>query len=103
MADCATNPYQAVTAVLQAARLGFLEELPLQKPEDLDGMERVRAKRHVPSTLDKALLALDKDQPLRKAVGELYCDALLCLKNDEYNRLKGKSVDEVRDYYLPFV
>lgn len=103
MADCATNPYQAVTAVLQAAKLGLQGELPLQKPEDLDGMERVREKRHIPSSLDKTLLALDKDKPLRMAVGELYCDALLFLKNDEYSRLAGKSVDEVRDYYLPFV
>lgn len=103
MADCATNPYQAVTAVLQAAKLGLQGELPLQKPEDLDGMERVREKRHIPSSLDKSLLALDKDKPLRMAVGELYCDALLFLKNDEYSRLAGKSVDEVRDYYLPFV
>ena len=77
MADCATNPYQAVASVLQAAKLGVEGKLPLQAAEDLDGMERVRAKRHVPSTLDKALDALDKDKKLRDAVGNLYCDALL--------------------------
>lgn len=103
MADCATNPYQAVTSVLQASRLGLEHKLALQKPEDLDGIERVREKRHVPATLDKALDALDKDKPLRQAVGELYCDALLFLKRDECKRLSGKSVDQVRDYYLPFV
>ncbi len=103
MADCATNPYQAVTAVLQAAKLGVEANLPLQPAEDLDGMERVRAKRHVPSSLDKALDALDKDKKLRDAVGNLYCDALLYMKRDECSRLRGKSVDEVRDYYLPFV
>lgn len=103
MADCATNPYQAVTAVLQASRLGFDKKLALQKPEDLDGIERVRAKRHTPATLDKALDALDKDTALRDAVGALYCDALLFLKRDEINRLQGRSVDEVRDFYLPFV
>ena len=103
MADCATNPYQAVTAVLQSARLGALAKLPLQKAEDLDGMERVRATRHIPATLDKALNALDQNTALRKAVGELYCDALLFLKRDEFKRLQGKSVNEVRDFYLPFV
>lgn len=103
MADCATNPYQAVTAVLQAARLGFVDKLPLQPAEDLDGWENVREKRHVPSGLDKSLDALDKDVALRNAVGELYCDALLYLKRDEFNRLVGKSVDDVRDFYLPFV
>ena len=103
MADCATNPYQAVTAVLQAAKLGVDKKLPLQAPEDLDGVEHVREKRHVPSGLDKSLNELDKNIELRKAVGELYCDALIFLKRDEFNRLKGKSVDAVRDYYLPFI
>jgi glutamine synthetase len=103
MADCATNPYQAVTAVLQAARLGYVNKLPLQPPEDLDGWDNVREKRHVPSGLDKSLDALDKDVTLRRAIGELYCDALLYLKRDEFKRLIGKSVDEVRDFYLPFV
>jgi len=103
MADCATNPYQAVAAVLQAARLGYVSKRRLQPAEDLDGMENVREKRHIPSGLDKSLNALDKDVALRQAVGELYCDALLFLKRDEFKRLVGKSVDEVRDYYLPFI
>ncbi|MBT4566646.1 MAG: glutamine synthetase [Marinovum sp.] len=103
MADCATGPYQAVATVLQAARLGYVNKLPLQPAEDLDGWENVREKRHVPSGLDKSLDALDKDVELRKAIGELYCDALLYLKRDEFKRLVGKSVDEVRDFYLPFI
>jgi len=103
MADCATNPYQATAAVLQAARLGFENKLPLQPAEDLDGIENVREKRHIPSGLDKSMNALDKDVPLRQAVGEAYCDAFLYLKRDEFKRLLGKSVDEVRDYYLPFI
>ncbi len=103
MADCSTNPYLAVTSVLQAARLGVANSLPLQKAEDLDGMENVRARRHVPATLNKALDALDNNALLREAVGSLLCDALLFLKRDEVKRLAGKSVDEVRDFYLPFV
>jgi glutamine synthetase len=103
MADCASNPYQAVAAILQAARLGLQHKLPLQSAEDLDGMDHVRETRHVPSALDKSLDALDRDVDLRQAIGELYCDALLFLKRDEVNRLKGKSVDDVRDYYLPFL
>jgi glutamine synthetase len=103
MADCATNPYQATAAVLQAARLGFEGKLPLQPAEDLDGIENVRETRHVPSGLDKSLDALDHDQDLRAAVGLEYCDALLFLKRDEFKRLLGKSVDEIRDYYLPFI
>ncbi len=103
MADCATNPYLAVTAVLQAAKLGVDSKLPLQPAEDLDGIENVRERRHVPSALDKSMAALDEDEALRKAVGELLCDAMIFLKRDEFKRLQGKSVDEVRDYYLPFI
>lgn len=103
MADCATNPYQAVAAVLQAARLGYRSEMPLQPAEDLDGLENVREKRHIRPGLDKSLDALDQDKALRQAVGELYCDALLFLKRDEFKRLVGKGVDDVRDYYLPFI
>ena len=103
MADCATSPYQAVAAVLQAARLGVAGRLPLQTAEDLDGLENVRERRHIPSGLDKSLEALDKDVMLRQAVGEAYCDGLLYLKRDEFKRLLNKSVDEIRDFYLPFV
>ncbi|MEM7289883.1 MAG: glutamine synthetase family protein [Pseudomonadota bacterium] len=103
MADCATNPYLAVTAVLQAAKLGLESKASLQAAEDLDGIENVRERRHVPSALDKSIEALDADKPLRKAVGELLCDAMIFMKRDEFKRLQGKSADEVRDYYLPFI
>ncbi|MEO9576256.1 MAG: glutamine synthetase family protein [Tateyamaria sp.] len=103
MADCATNPYLAVTAVLRAALLGIENSYAVPEAEDLDGLENVRATRHVPSALDRALDALDADKPLRMAVGEEICDALIFLKQDEWKRLQDKSVDEVRDYYLPFV
>ncbi|MDB4115827.1 MAG: glutamine synthetase family protein, partial [Planktomarina sp.] len=103
MADCATNPYLAVTAVLQAAKLGVIEKLPLPPAEDLDGMENTRASRHVPPSLDRAIDALDDDVQLRGAVGNLLCDALIFQKRDEFNRLKGKTVDQVRDFYLPFI
>ncbi|MEM6898032.1 MAG: glutamine synthetase, partial [Pseudomonadota bacterium] len=98
-----TSPYIAVAAVLQAALLGVTGGLPLPKAEDLDGIDNVRATRHVPPTLLRALDALDADQALRMAVGEEICDALLFLKRDEAKRLSDKSVGEVRDYYLPFV
>ena len=103
MADCASNPYLAVTAVLQAAKLGFEGKLPLQAAEDLDGIEDVRERRHIPSALDKSMDALDADVTLREAVGNLLCDAMIFMKRDEYRRLQGKSVDEVRDFYLPFI
>lgn len=103
MADCATNPYIAVASVLQASLLGVEGKLDLQPAEDLDGLENTRATRHVPPSMDRAMDALDADETLRKAVGEELCDAILFLKRDEFKRLDGKSVDEVRNFYLPFV
>ncbi len=103
MADNAANPYLAVTAVLQAARLGVEGDYRLQAAEDRDGLENVRETRHVPSALDKAMDALDKDEALRNAVGSEICDAMIFLKRDEFKRLAGKGVDDVRNYYLPFI
>lgn len=103
MADGATNPYLAVTAVLQAALLGVENAYALPPAEDLDGFENTRATRHTPPTLERAMDALDKDEALRMAVGQEICDAAIFLKQDEWKRLEGTSVDEVRDYYLPFV
>jgi hypothetical protein len=70
-----SNPYRAVSAVLQAAKLGFDKSMKLQPAEDLDGIQNVRAKQHVPANLDKALNALDRDKELRLAMGEMYCNA----------------------------
>lgn len=103
MADGSANPYLAVHAVLQAARLGVEQGYKLPAEEDLDGIENVRATRHVPSTMKKALDALEKDGALRGALGELLVDALVLLKRDEAKRLENASVDGVRDFYLPFI
>ena len=103
MADGGTNPYLATHAVLQASLLGVDNGYELPKAEDLDGLENVRATRHVPANLSKSLDALEKDSALKAAVGDLLVDALVFLKRDEVKRLAGKTVDEVRDYYLPFV
>jgi len=103
MADGSASIYLVTAAVLQAARLGAEADYRLQAAEDRDGLENVRETRHVPSSLSKALDALDKDKTLRSAVGAEICDALLFIKRDEAKRLDGKSVDEVRNYYLPYL
>ena len=103
MADGGTNLYLATHAVLQAALLGVNNGYALPKPEDLDGLENVRATRHVPSNLTKALDALEADNALKTAIGEQLVDALVYMKRDEVKRLDSKTVDQIRDYYLPFV
>ena len=57
----------------------------------------------MPTSLKKAVDALDKDSALRGALGALLVDGLVFLKRDEAKRLESSSVDEVRDFYLPFV
>ena len=55
----------------------------LPKPEDLDGLENIRATRHAPSSLTRALNALEKDRVLIDAIGVLLVEAHLVLKRDE--------------------
>lgn len=102
-ADCATNPYIAVAAILQAALNGVSEGMDLQEAEDMDGLENTRATRHAPASLGEALTALEADTALCDGVGRELCEGLIFLKRDEIERLEGKSADEVRDFYLPFV
>lgn len=103
MADGSANPYLAVHGVLQAALLGVEQGYECPAEEDLDCIENVRATRHVPTSLKKAMDALEKDSALRAALGELMVDGLVFLKRDEAKRLESASVDEVRDFYLPFI
>ena len=102
-ADGAGNPYIVTSSVLKASLLGIKNKYKLPPIEDLDGMENVRATKHVPSSLSKALTALENDKVLKSEIGEKFCDAFIELKKDEASRLEDKTVDEVREFYLPFV
>jgi glutamine synthetase len=102
-ADGAGNPYIVTSSVLNASLLGIKNKYSLPQAEDLDGMENVRATKHVPSSLSKALEALEKDKVLKSGMGESFCNAFIEIKKDEVSRLEDKNVDEVREFYLPFV
>ncbi|MDA9009372.1 glutamine synthetase, partial [Alphaproteobacteria bacterium] len=102
-ADCAGNPYIQVAAVLQAAKLGVENGYKMPAEEKEDAVENVSTDRHVPASLGKAMDAVEKDTALSKAMDELLTDNLLFMKRDEADRLSGKSQDEIRDYYLPFI
>jgi glutamine synthetase len=103
MADSSANPYLAVATVLQAALLGVKARRPLPKAEDLDGLEDVRATRHAPASLSRALDALEQDRQLVEALGSLLIEAHLVIKRDEVKRLTGRSKEDIRDYYIPFI
>ena len=103
MSDGGANPYVAVATVLEAARLGVIDRLAPGSPEDLDGIEHVRAERHTPPTLTRALDRLEKDRRLIEALNSLLVEAFLVVKRDEAKRLKNGHIDQIRDYYLPFL
>lgn len=103
MADCATNPYVATAAVLQASLLGLEAGLALPQEEHLDGLENCAAEKHVPAGLGLAMKALENDNVLTQAVGYDLCQGMIALKRDEAKRLDGKKLDEIRNFYLPFV
>ena len=103
MADGGCNPYLATHAVLQAARLGFEAKLTPPAAEDLDAIENTRARVHAPAGLSKALDALERNKDLYRAISPDLCEAHLHMKRDEITRLRGKSPQEIRDYYLPFI
>ena len=103
MADSSANPYLAVATVLQAAMLGVKAGLSLPKAEDLDGLENIRATRRAPASLTRALDALEKNRLLTDAIGSLLIEAHLVMKRDEVKRLAGRSKEDIRDYYIPFI
>ena len=51
----------------------------------------------------RALDRLEKDRRLIEALNPLLVEAFLVLKRDEAKRLKNGHIDQIRDYYLPFL
>jgi glutamine synthetase len=103
MSDGAANPYLAAAAVLQAARLGVVDRLSPPAPEEQDCLEHQSTGRHVPDDLERALDALEADQPLATAVGRELTDLFVCIKRAEWRKFAAAVTDWELDYYLPFL
>ncbi len=103
VADCAASPYVITAAVLQAAKLGYENGYDLPPAETGDGLETVNTDRHIPDTLTDALDVLEKDEALTNAVGKLLVENFVAIKRAEIEETKGKSKDEIFDYYAPFL
>ncbi|MGH1489653.1 MAG: glutamine synthetase family protein [Acidimicrobiales bacterium] len=69
MADGSANPYTAAAAVLQAARLGVVNQLSAPDPETGDGMDSINTERRCAADLGSALADLEADQELVDAIG----------------------------------
>ena len=102
MADGAANIYTAAATVLQAARLGVVNDLTPQPAETQDCLESTDATEHCPDSLAAALDALVADTELVAAVGHELVEHFVVIKRAEWERFAAAVTDwELREY-LPF-
>ncbi len=111
MADGAANPYTATAAVLQAARLGLVNELALPDPETGDGMDEINTERRCAPNLGEALVELAADRELVDALGADLVANFIGIKEIEWQSFMAagsgwsegaEMTDWERDNYLPF-
>ena len=103
MGDGAANPYVLVATVLQAARLGYVNNYALPPAETGDCFEHSSATSSAPNDLAEAMDELEKDTALSAAVGQLLVDNQVFMKRAEVEKTKGLEGDAQRDYYINYV
>jgi glutamine synthetase len=103
MGDGAANPYVLVATVLQAARLGFINKVPLPPAETGDCFEHTSATTAAPNDLAEAMDELEKDTALAAAVGQVLVDNHVFMKRAEVEKIKGLEGDAQRDYYINYI
>lgn len=103
MGDGATNPYTLVASVLQAARLGLVNQYALPPAETADCLENHDAKDGVPDDLAAALAELQADSALVAAVGSDLVGNLAVIKADEIEKTAALKKDTLRDFYIHYL
>lgn len=103
MADATANPYTATAAVLQAARLGVKDALPLPAAETGDCFENQDADVQTPGSLADALAELAADKALTGAIGQELVDNLVFMKTDEIAKTRDLSGAALRDWYIHYL
>jgi glutamine synthetase len=106
--DGAANPYLAAAALLHAARFGVEDEMEPPSPQEAGTDPNTDVK--IPSTLEEALTAFERDRALCDALGQQLVTAFTMLKQAEWERYAAAvtepSTTEVTawelEYYLPF-
>ncbi len=93
MPDGAASPYLATAAVLQAARLGVVNALPLPAAEEQDCLESQSTERHVPDHLGAACDALEADGEFIEAIGCESAAQLLAVKRFEWGKYTAAHPD----------
>ncbi len=103
MADGAANIYTAVAAVLQAARLGYVNKYHLPPAETKDCLENHDATIGVPEDLGKAIDALEADTELVNAVGPDLVGNLAFIKRYEFESTAKYDFEQLRKYYIHYI
>ena len=103
MADASANPYTAVAAVLQAARLGYEGKYPLPPKETGDGFAATDTDQGTATDLAGAIADLIADTALSSAVGQGLVDNHAFMKQQEVVKTADLSPDALRDFYIHFV
>ncbi|KAG0149993.1 hypothetical protein CROQUDRAFT_39085 [Cronartium quercuum f. sp. fusiforme G11] len=102
--DFTANIYFALSVLLTAGLLGIQTPLDLSQPDcrvdpsKLSAQDRAAHKitNSMPRNLDEALLALEKDTTLVKALGQVFVKAYVSTKKAEAERFKALESDEHR-------
>lgn len=103
MADASANPYTAVAAVLQAARLGVKESYPLPARETGDGFEVTDASDGVAADLNCAMDDLEADSALGGAVGQGLVDNHVFMRRAEVEKTASLDDAALRDFYIHYI
>jgi glutamine synthetase len=103
MPDASANPYVAVAALLQAARLGVEGGYELPAIETGDCFDTVDAKDGVAIDLKRAMDDLERDAALAEAVGPELVAHQVFMKRKEVRKTRDLEGDALRDFYVYFV
>ena len=107
--DPSCNPYLALGALLAAGLDGIERKLEpgeptLVDPDALSEAERAqRGIRRLPRSLEEALDALERDEVLREALGEVLAREYIAVKRSEVRAFDGKGVAfEVEHHFYKY-
>ncbi len=103
MPDASANPYVAVAALLQAARLGVEDERDLPLMETGDCFDTVDAREGVAPDLRRAMDDLNADAALAAALGPELVEHHVFMKQKEVRKTRDLEGDALRDFYVWFV
>lgn len=103
MADASSNPYTAVAAILQAARLGFENTYDLPAIETGEEFETTDARTGTATDLAGAIAALEADTALCDAVGSELTANHIFMKQQEVEKTASLDETALGDFYMHYI